>query len=423
MAGRGTTIPPTRNASTAVSTGTINPPARCAAPSRTAKSVDGSCSGGTFAVGTTLAHATACLRPPSISRPISSSSAPAACSPTIASLVHDENAVREREHLVELERDEQDRVTLVPLGDEPLVHVLDRTDVQPARRLRRDQHDRIARDLARDDDLLLVAAGEGARERERPAAADVELLDQTGRPLDEPGREEPAALRVGRLVVVVQRDVLGEVELEHESAPLAVLRDVPDAGVEHRARRGAALRARVRRRRSVPLSIRRRPVIASIELGLPVAVDAGDRRRSRPLRTVNETPRTFSSRGRRARAGPSTSSSDVRRRRAAPCRRGAGPHARPSSAPGPPRSRPARDGVDPLAAPEHRDPVRDLEHLVQLVADEDDRLAVCRQAARRSRRARPPPAASARPSARRGSGSRRPGTAPSGSRPAAPARR
>ena len=41
----------------------------------------------------------------------------------------------------------------------------------------------------------------------------------------------------------------------------------------------------------------------------------------------------------------------------------------------------ARHRLDRLAAPQHGDPVGDLEHLVQLVADEDDRLAVRLQAA------------------------------------------
>ena len=40
----------------------------------------------------------------------------------------------------------------------------------------------------------------------------------------------------------------------------------------------------------------------------------------------------------------------------------------------------ARNGVDPLAAPQDRDPVGDLEHLVQLVADEDDRRALLLEA-------------------------------------------
>ena len=61
-----------------------------------------------------------------------------------ATFVHDEDAIREREHLVELQRDEQDRVARVALCDEPPVHVLDRTDIEPARGLRRDQNLRVA---------------------------------------------------------------------------------------------------------------------------------------------------------------------------------------------------------------------------------------------------------------------------------------
>ena len=69
------------------------------------------------------------------------------------------------------------------------------------------------------------------------------------RPLDHPAREEPAEARVRRLRVVVQRDVLGDRELEHEPAPLPVLGNVPDSGVERRPRRR---RARVRDRRCSP---------------------------------------------------------------------------------------------------------------------------------------------------------------------------
>jgi len=70
------------------------------------------------------------------------------------------------------------------------MQILDRPDVEPARRLGRDQHDRVSVDLTRDDELLLVAAGEGAGTRLRGAAADVELLDQPPRVLmlDEPTR-------------------------------------------------------------------------------------------------------------------------------------------------------------------------------------------------------------------------------------------
>ena len=97
-----------------------------------------------------------------------------------AALVDDEDAVGEREDLLELERDEEHRAAGVALLDEAAVDELDRADVETARRLRGDQHLRIAVDLAREHHLLLVAAGERAGRRRRPAAADVELLRAAG---------------------------------------------------------------------------------------------------------------------------------------------------------------------------------------------------------------------------------------------------
>ena len=66
----------------------------------------------------------------------------------------------EREDLVELERDEQDCAPFVSLFHKATVDELDRADVETARRLRCDQDARVTVDLARDDDLLLVPAGE-----------------------------------------------------------------------------------------------------------------------------------------------------------------------------------------------------------------------------------------------------------------------
>ena len=109
---------------------------------------------------------------------------------------------------------------------------LDRADVEAAGGLCGDQHLRVAVDLAGEDHLLLVSAGERARLRLRAASADVELRDQASRPFDETIREEPAETRRRRLAVVVECDVLGEREVEHEAASLPVLRDVPEPGVE-----------------------------------------------------------------------------------------------------------------------------------------------------------------------------------------------
>src|SRR5438046_5481051 len=189
-------------------------------------------------------------------------------------LVDDEDPIRQRENLVELERHEEHRAARVPLGDEPFVHELDGADVQTACRLRRDQHARVAGDLAREDHLLLVAAGERACERLRPAAAYVVLAEQTARALDHAARIEPPPARERRLVVVVQRDVLRERELEHEPAPLAVLGYVPEPLLE--------ADVRIRARQLLPAdqySTARRLAEARErvdELRLSVAVDARD---------------------------------------------------------------------------------------------------------------------------------------------------
>src|SRR5205823_12326629 len=55
-------------------------------------------------------------------------------------LVDDEDAVGERQDLLELERDEQDRAALVALRHQPAVKVLDGADVEAARGLRGDEH-------------------------------------------------------------------------------------------------------------------------------------------------------------------------------------------------------------------------------------------------------------------------------------------
>src|SRR6185312_17280543 len=104
---------------------------------------------------------------------------------------------------------------------------------EPTSGLGGDQHLRVPGDLAGDDHLLLVPAGEGARARVRAAAADVEVVDQPGGARDQAARIEPAEPRGGRRAVVVNRDVLGDRELEDEAAAVAVLGDVPDARVEH----------------------------------------------------------------------------------------------------------------------------------------------------------------------------------------------
>src|SRR5215211_8673745 len=106
---------------------------------------------------------------------------------------------------------------------------LDRADVQAPGRLCGDQRPWVARDFARDHDLLLIAAGECRRARPRPAAANVELLEQPSGPGDHASGPKPAELCERLLFVVVEGEVLGEREVEHQPAQMTVLGDMTQA--------------------------------------------------------------------------------------------------------------------------------------------------------------------------------------------------
>ena len=327
-----------------------------------------------------LAHAaTSRLRPPPVIRmPSCSSVAVGAELADDLSLVDDEDAVGEREDLLQLERDEQDAATLVALLDEAPVHELDRADVEAAGRLRGDQHARVAVDLAREDDLLLVATGEPAGTRLRPAAADVELLHEPRRALDEAAREEPAEPRVRRAAVVVQRDVLGDRELEHEAAPLPVLRNVAEARV--------VVAERVDVREVVAFEAhgarRDRPQAAERvdQLGLAVAVDAGDADDLAGPHLERDVAHLLDPAVvERVQALDLEERLAGRRRLLVDAQQHLAPDHQPRQA------LLGRAGgverLDLLAAAQHGDPVGDLEHLVELVGDEDDRLALGGEAA------------------------------------------
>ena len=77
------------------------------------------------------------------------------------------------------------------------VHRLDRADVEPARRLGDDEDERIVRELAPEDELLQVPAGEIAHGRLRPRRLHVVAADDPqGRVAHPPQSEErPAGQR------------------------------------------------------------------------------------------------------------------------------------------------------------------------------------------------------------------------------------
>ena len=165
---------------------------------------------------------------------------------------------------------------LVALGDEPAVDELDRADVEAARRLRGDQHRRVAVDLAGEHDLLLVAAGERAGARRRAAAAHVELLEQPRARARSggPGRASRTASRArrGSRAARCSRRARSRGRARGAGGP---------RGCGRRPRRAssralACVERPCRRRVTVPLADAPQAGDRVDQLGLAVAVDAGD---------------------------------------------------------------------------------------------------------------------------------------------------
>ena len=179
--------------------------------------------------------------------------------------------------------------------------------------------------------------------------------------------------RRGRVAVVVQRDVLGEAELQHQPSSLAGLGDVTDAGVERLAGLGVA--------QLVPTDAHRASVGAAQagdrvdQLGLPVAVDAGDADDLAGAHLEADAGHLLD-----AAVVEDMQALHLEQHLARVRRRLL--HVEQDVAPDHQARQPglggarARHGVDGLAAPQHGDPVGDLEHLAELVRDEDDGGAV-----------------------------------------------
>ena len=101
---------------------------------------------------------------PAMRNPISSTVAAAASSSaTTRALVHDGDPVGEREDLVEVLADHEHSHAVGGRPAEVRVNGLDRADVEAARRLSGDEHDRLPLELAAEHELLEVPAGEVAR--------------------------------------------------------------------------------------------------------------------------------------------------------------------------------------------------------------------------------------------------------------------
>ena len=153
------------------------------------------------------------------------------------------------------------------------VDELRRADIQPARRLRRDQYFGRFGQFARDHDFLRVAAGERAQAHIRPAHANIELLDGALRKRRiRPGFSTPQT-RKRRGVIARRDDIL--IQCGRQTQPLvrAVFGDERHSG-------GAALAVAGLRdqrpviERDVALRRRAQPDQRLDQFALAVALDA-----------------------------------------------------------------------------------------------------------------------------------------------------
>ena len=251
------------------------------------------------------------------------------------------------------------------------MHLLDRGDVEAAGRRRGDEHARVRVELARDHDLLEVAAGEVVRLLVRPGRLDLERADR----LDGAFARIGPSRRNGPIELVAERlepEVLRDRERRRDAGAEPVLGHVADPGLERRPRVAVPHPLALDADRA--LRARPQPRDRLGELALAVAGDAGDGGDlARP-----DGQRDALDRGAAAVAvGP-----DVRRARA-PARSRAARAPRGSTmldvaADHQRRERLRRrvgglHGGERLPGAEHGDAVRDRLHLVQLVRDEDDR--------------------------------------------------
>ena len=80
-----------------------------------------------------------------------------------APLIDDYYAVAQAQHFVQFSRYEQDGCARIAQFDQLAMNELCRPDVNAARRLRNQNQSRLDVELARDDQLLLIAARQRAR--------------------------------------------------------------------------------------------------------------------------------------------------------------------------------------------------------------------------------------------------------------------
>src|SRR6267142_2280820 len=282
----------------------------------------------------------------------------------------DQDPIREGAQLVEIERDQENARAAVARRPERLVDAARSERIQPPRRMDRDDQARRrpARELPGSHQLLLVASGEGRGAGQWIRRADIEAFDQLARLLAAPRAVDERPSRIRRQRMVAERQVLLHAERQTEAAPLAILGQVRHA----RAPRGGGgtVEGDVVPQRSGPVRSPQ-PGEDLRELRLSVPVHAGDAEDLSALQLERQSPERGASavRGAGELADREENGSALAlpggcfRRRCGPFDQRAGDLVRIGLTP------PA--DLDEPPAPEDRDPIGHVQHLAQLVRDED----------------------------------------------------
>ncbi len=115
------------------------------------------------------------------------------------------------------------------------MHKLDGPDVETTGRLRRDKQAQFAAELAGENNLLLVTAGEATHVGADALGTDVELDNLLLGEFGEVPQLQGSGFHKRGLVGAVEHQVLGNGEFGDEAVFLAVFRHKTHTGVEHLA--------------------------------------------------------------------------------------------------------------------------------------------------------------------------------------------
>src|SRR5690606_16195573 len=143
----------------------------------------------------------------------------------------------QRQHLVEVFGNEQHRRPSGARREQPLLHVRDGADVEPARRLVGEDDGGGAVERPAENELLHVAARKQADARVGAGALHLVVADELFGETAHGAAVEETALRETRGAVAFERDVLGNAHVADGTGGVAILRNAADAGGKGGARR------------------------------------------------------------------------------------------------------------------------------------------------------------------------------------------